>query len=90
LLLAAGGVAVMVLVALLLRGKGAAAARVALLLVTAGALGNYLDRIVRGYVVDFVHVPHWPVFNVADAYVVAGAALLGIIAITATRTARRP
>jgi signal peptidase II len=81
LLLVAGGVAVAALVALLLRRKGAAAARVALLLVTAGALGNYLDRIARGYVVDFVHVPHWPVFNVADAYVVVGAALFGVLAI---------
>ena len=52
-------------------------ARIALLLMTAGALGNVLDRVVRGYVVDFVQVPHWPVFNVADIYVTAGAILLG-------------
>jgi signal peptidase II len=51
-------------------------ARVAVLLVTAGAVGNYLDRLWRGYVVDFVHLHHWPVFNVADVYVTAGAALL--------------
>jgi signal peptidase II len=31
------------------------------------------DRLVRGYVVDFIHVAHWPVFNVADAAIVAGA-----------------
>ena len=30
-------------------------------------------RLVRGYVVDFIHVAHWPVFNVADAAIVAGA-----------------
>ena len=33
---------------------------------------NYLDRVFRGYVVDFVHLKHWPVFNVADVYVTVG------------------
>ena len=61
---------------LLLRQSRLGIVRVALLLMTAGALGNYLDRIVRGYVVDFVRLPHWPVFNVADIYVTAGATLL--------------
>ena len=37
-----------------------------------GALGNVLDRIGRGYVVDFLRLPHWPIFNVADVCVVAG------------------
>jgi Signal peptidase (SPase) II len=41
-----------------------------------GALGNYLDRVFRGYVVDFIHVPHWPVFNVADIAVSVGIGLL--------------
>lgn len=49
----------------------------AFLLVTAGAIGNYLDRVFRGYVVDFVALPHWPVFNVADVYLVLGYVLLG-------------
>ena len=71
-----GAVAVVsLLTLLLLRRGGPAFGRAALLLITAGALGNYLDRLVRGYVVDFVHVPHWPVFNVADAYVTVGAIL---------------
>lgn len=52
------------------------AIQAALLLVAAGALGNTLDRVGRGYVVDFIHVPHWPVFNVADMCVTAGAALI--------------
>jgi signal peptidase II len=80
--------------ALLLRRGGSGFGRAALLLITAGAAGNCLDRIVRGYVVDFVHVPHWPVFNVADAYVTVGAILLaGSVLITArseqSRTASR-
>jgi signal peptidase II len=49
-------------------------------LVLAGALGNVVDRAVRGYVVDFIHVARWPVFNVADIAVVAGSLLLGLLA----------
>jgi len=47
-------------------------------LVFAGALGNVLDRIVRGYVVDFIHLTHWPIFNVADACIVVGLIALGL------------
>ena len=39
-------------------------------------MGNLVDRAFRGYVVDFVHVRYWPVFNVADAYLVVGIGLL--------------
>jgi len=42
----------------------------------AGALGNYLDRVLRGYVVDFIALPHYPVFNVADIAIVIGIALM--------------
>lgn len=51
-------------------------------LVLGGALGNLVDRLfrspgpLRGYVVDFVSVGWWPVFNVADSAVVCGAVLL--------------
>jgi len=77
LLAVAGGVALLALsVARILRAPRARAARIGLALVAAGALGNYLDRILRGYVVDFVYLHHWPVFNVADVYVTVGAALL--------------
>lgn len=48
----------------------------ALLFVAGGALGNLLDRLLRGYVVDFVRVEHWPVFNLADVFLVVGAALM--------------
>jgi signal peptidase II len=56
--------------------------RICLLLVSAGAIGNGLDRFARGYVVDFLHIHHWPVFNVADIYITVGALLL----ILATRS----
>lgn len=42
---------------------------------TGGALGNLTDRFARGYVVDFVHLHHWPVFNVADICLVVGVGL---------------
>lgn len=55
--------------------------RGAMVLVLAGALGNMIDRIFRGYVVDFFEFTFfdWPVFNVADIYVVVGVILLAIL-----------
>lgn len=46
------------------------------LLVTTGAVGNLYDRIAFGFVVDFLHIHHWPVFNVADSCITVGALLL--------------
>jgi signal peptidase II len=76
LLAITGGVAVLVLGLLLFRRNGLPRGKLAVVFVAAGALGNYLDRVTRGYVVDFFYVRHWPVFNVADIYVTVGAALL--------------
>ncbi|MBW2458410.1 MAG: signal peptidase II [Deltaproteobacteria bacterium] len=50
----------------------------AYLLLVAGAVGNVGDRVVRGYVVDFIHLHHWPIFNVADVLLVAGMVLLAL------------
>lgn len=46
------------------------------LLVVAGALGNLYDRVAYAYVVDFLHLHRWPVFNVADSCISVGACLL--------------
>lgn len=55
-------------------------ARVGLLCILGGALGNILDRVRLGYVVDFVDVfygnAHWPAFNLADACISVGVGLL--------------
>ncbi len=51
---------------------------IALGLQLGGSTGNLLDRLVRGYVTDFVDFRWWPVWNVADASLVVGAILLGI------------
>jgi signal peptidase II len=45
-------------------------------LVLAGAVGNLYDRLAYRYVVDFLYVHHWPVFNVADSCITVGACLL--------------
>ena len=43
-----------------------------------GALGNFIDRVCRGYVVDFIYFSliDFPVFNIADMYVVCSGILL--------------
>jgi signal peptidase II len=59
--------------------KGVWWIRVALGLQMGGALGNALDRVVRGYVVDFFHFHFWPIFNIADSAIVLGVVLLVIV-----------
>ena len=52
----------------------------ALALILGGAAGNVVDRLVYGYVIDFIDVYyeswHWPAFNIADAAISVGAFLL--------------
>jgi signal peptidase II len=63
---------------------------VALALILGGAIGNVIDRVIYGYVVDFIHV-HWgaayfPAFNIADSAITIGAALLILDAFREKRT----
>lgn len=62
---------------------------VAWALVLGGALGNLIDRIAYGYVIDFVDVFyrywHWPAFNVADSAITVGVAMLLIDAVRVRR-----
>jgi len=46
-----------------------------ILLIMLGALGNIIDRLMYGYVVDFINVFWWPAFNVADCMIVVGVVL---------------
>jgi len=56
-----------------------------LALILGGAIGNLLDRVMLGYVVDFIDVYyqhwHWPAFNIADSAITVGAVMLIIDAI---------
>ncbi len=87
ILLGVGALA-MVMVFFMIRkvpaGKGQRAADVAFALVAGGAVGNMIDRVYIGRVVDFV-IMHWqrkyvwPAYNVADAALVAGVILLILV-----------
>ena len=57
---------------------------VSLMLIFSGAIGNLLERLARGYVIDFIYFHYydrwsWPIFNVADILITCGAILLGIL-----------
>lgn len=54
-----------------------------LILIISGAIGNLIDRISQGYVIDFFHATfiNFPVFNMADIYVVIGAILMTVLII---------
>ena len=45
-------------------------------MLTGGALGNLIDRIANGAVTDFIKLPHWPAFNVADMSITFGVLVL--------------
>ena len=64
----------------------------ALSLVIGGAVGNLIDRIMNGYVVDFIDVfyqaHHWPAFNVADSAITGGVILMLVDGIFFTSSAK--
>lgn len=60
---------------------------VALGLLCAGVSGNLTDRlfrapgVLRGHVVDFLELPHWPIFNLADSCITSAAVLIMVLAV---------
>ena len=62
-----------------------------LALVLGGAVGNLIDRLRLGYVIDFIHLHyrdfHWPVFNVADIAITVG---VGLVLLTLFRAPPAP
>jgi signal peptidase II len=89
----AGVVAIVILVwlqRLPRRGQQVLAAGLALIM--GGAVGNVIDRIAYGHVIDFLDFHfggwHWPAFNLADSAIVGGAALLIVDELRRVRRAR--
>ncbi len=54
--------------------------RLSLVIILSGALGNFIDRIFRGFVIDFIDIYiseyHWPAFNFADSCITIGFIIL--------------
>jgi signal peptidase II len=90
---------VVVFVVITARRLGSRGWALALGLLLAGSVGNLTDRMFRapgpgrGQVVDFLELPHYPIFNIADSAIVSAAALIAVMAfrgigIDGTRMAR--
>ncbi|MFN3564651.1 MAG: signal peptidase II [Burkholderiaceae bacterium] len=79
-LIAVGAGASLFIVYLLARHGTQTLFSLALALILGGAVGNVIDRLVHGHVIDFLDLHwrgwHWPAFNIADSAIVCGAGLL--------------
>ena len=89
---ALGVIAAVVICYLLKRHSGQRLFCTALALIMGGALGNVIDRLLYGHVIDFLdfHVGgwHWPAFNLADSAITIGAVLLVFDELRRVRGAR--
>jgi signal peptidase II len=82
------GVAIVVSAYIVIAGPRFAqgvAAQITLGAILGGAIANAVDRFVQGYVVDFIDLQRWPVFNIADSAIV-----LGILVAVFTLGSRQP
>jgi len=75
--------------------------QIALALVLGGAVGNAIDRVLRGYVIDFIDWHwfdplwmrpslHWPTFNLADSGITVGLVMLFLEMLFAKKAAKEP
>lgn len=58
-------------------------------LLAGGAFGNLVDRIRHGHVTDFIELPHWPPFNLADCAITCGVVILLVIYVREAERAER-
>ena len=63
--------------------------KIALGLILGGTVGNLIDRLVFGYVTDFMDVGFWPAFNMADSSIVVGAIIFAYSLLSLTRVRER-
>jgi len=88
--------AVVVFVIFTARRLGSRGWALALGLLLGGSLGNLTDRMFRapgpgrGHVVDFLQLPHYPIFNIADSAIVSAAALIAVLAFRGIGIEGRP
>ena len=73
-------ISIMITIWILRLGKQELLLAVALSLVLGGAIGNLIDRVAYGYVIDFLDIYykdwHWPAFNIADSAICVGVGLM--------------
>jgi signal peptidase II len=73
-------VATVILIALMTRRTTTMSWSIAFALILAGTIGNLIDRVARGVVIDFIYLHHaslsYPVFNIADSAITVGVALI--------------
>ncbi len=77
--------AVMIAIIFRYRGRTGRTALVALSMIAAGGIGNVIDRMRLGYVVDMFDLKNFAVFNVADIFVCVGCGLLALYMILSDR-----
>jgi signal peptidase II len=58
-------------------------------LLAGGAFGNLIDRVRHGHVTDFIELPHWPPFNLADCAITCGVVILLVIYVREAERAER-
>jgi signal peptidase II len=88
--LAVTGGALALVLAWFALNRGRAYAWAAVGLLAGGAVGNLVDRLTRDGVVDFIDLPAWPSFNLADVAITLGAVALALIALFEPGDDREP
>jgi signal peptidase II len=73
------GLALIALIAFLLMRPGRRLLWLPTGLFVGGAIGNLIDRVARGSVIDFIQLPHWPAFNIADTCITFGVIILVVV-----------
>ena len=79
------GVALVGLVSFMLMRPGRGLLWLPTGMLVGGAVGNLIDRVALGSVIDFIKLPHWPAFNVADISITFGVVILVLVIERGTR-----
>ena len=77
-------IAIIFIIWLLIYTKKSLFADISLALIFGGAVGNLLDRVIFGFVTDFISFTFWPVFNIADSAVTVGVIMMAYCLISET------